>query len=251
VELDPLKEGAYYDLFGAYEILRNFSEAERIVNLGLSKIPEPGDLFRLEKAKIAFERGDAKACRRLLQSVSKDYQGNYWLVRLAVIERNYPEALTLFNSLSKDELDADMVVAQALILRKQGDAAKAQAVLLTERERLQNQKLGEAGDAQKLSFLALVDVALSRKSDALHESQQALDKLPISRDAVLGAGIATRQAKVYVLIGDRGRAIERLSEVAKIPGGPSVGDLLDPIWDDLHDDVRFERIVASVKAASK
>jgi len=123
--------------------------------------------------------------------------------------------------------------------------------LLAERERLQNEKLGEAGDAQKLSFLALLDAALGRKQDALHESQEAVDKLPISRDAVDGPIIATRQAAVYTLIGDPGHALERLLELAQIPAGPNVGDLLDPRWDDLRGDPRFEKIVAAVKAASK
>jgi len=251
VELDPLKENAYYNLFGTYEMVRNYSEAERVIDLGLSKIPEAGNLFRLERAKIALYKGETKACRALLHSVSKDYQGTYWLARAALIDRNYAEALTLLNSLSNDELDADTVVSQALVLRKQGDAAKAEAILLEERERLQNQRLGEAGEAQRLSFLALLDAALGRKGDALRESQEAVDKLSVSRDAVDGPPIATRQAAVYMLISDRNRAVERLSEVAQIPGGPNIGDLLDPRWDELRSDPRFQKIVAVVRTASK
>jgi tetratricopeptide (TPR) repeat protein len=171
------------------------------------------------------------------------------LAHLALMERNYAEALPLLASIPTHERDADVVVDEALALRNQGDAAKAQAILSAEHERLQNQKLGEAGDAQKLSFLALLDAALGRKQDALRESQEAVDKLPISRDAVDGPPIATRQAEVYTLIGDRNRAIELLSHVAKIPAGPSVGDLLNPLWDDLRSDPRFEKIVAGVKAA--
>ena len=251
LELDPLKEGNYYDLIGTYKMLRNYSEAESVVGLGLSKIPEAGNLFRVERAKIALDKGDTKACRALLQSVSKDYQSLYLLARVALIERNYGEALTLLTSLPKPEVDADGVVDEAVCLRRQGGAAKAQAILLAERERLQNQKLGEAGDAQKLSFLALLDAALGRKQEALRESQQAVDKLPISRDAVEGPVIATRNAEVYTLVGDRNRAIERLSEVARLPNGPSVGDLLHPLWDDLRGDPSFEKIVATVKAATK
>jgi TolB-like protein/Tfp pilus assembly protein PilF len=251
LELDPLKEGNYYDLIGTYKMLHNYSEAERVVGLGLSKIPEAGNLFRLERAKIAFSRGDTKACRMFLQSVSKDYRGNYWLARVALVERDFANALTLLGNISKDERDADIVVVEAMILRRQGDAAKAQAILVAERERLQNQKMGEAGDAQKLSFLALLDAALGRKQEALLESQQAIDKLPISRDAVDGPVIATRDAEVSTLVGDRNRAIEKLSEMAKISNGPSIGDLLDPIWDDIRGDSRFEKIVAAVKTASK
>lgn len=248
IELDPLKEAVYYDLIITYKMLRNYTAADRYIDLGLSKIPEAGNLFRNERAGLALDKGDTKAARALLQTVAQDYQGPYPLARIALIERNYAEALMLLAKLPKDEVDTDVVVTEAVALRKQGDSAKAQAILLAEREHLQNQQLGEAGDAQKLSFLALLDAALGRKEEALRQSQQAVDKLPILLDAVDGPSISTRQAEVYTLIGDWDRAIERLSEVAKVPAGPSVGDLLHPLWDDVRDDPRFEKIVVFLKS---
>ena len=42
-------------------------------------------------------------------------------------------------------------------------------------------------------------------------------------------------------------ALEQLEAVTKIPGGPSYGELrLDPMWDPLRGDPRFEKIVASL-----
>ena len=44
-------------------------------------------------------------------------------------------------------------------------------------------------------------------------------------------------------------ALEQLEAVTKIPGGPSYGELrLDPMWDPLRGDPRFEKIVASLSA---
>jgi hypothetical protein len=60
---------------------------------------------------------------------------------------------------------------------------------------------------------------------------------------------------VYAWTGERDRALEQLGKVATIPtslGGPTYGDLLlNPCWDDLRDDKRFDKIVAAAKAASK
>ena len=42
-------------------------------------------------------------------------------------------------------------------------------------------------------------------------------------------------------------AIEQLEIIAKIPAGPSYGELrFDPTWDSLRGDPRFEKIVASL-----
>ena len=47
-------------------------------------------------------------------------------------------------------------------------------------------------------------------------------------------------------------AAGRLEIVAKIPAGPSYGDLrFNPCWDDLRGDKRFDKIVAAAKAASR
>jgi hypothetical protein len=47
--------------------------------------------------------------------------------------------------------------------------------------------------------------------------------------------------------GERELALEHLEVVARIPGGPSYGDLrLNPMWDPLRGDPRFEKIVASL-----
>ena len=45
--------------------------------------------------------------------------------------------------------------------------------------------------------------------------------------------------------GESDLAFGQLDELTRIPGGPSYGDLrLNPIWDTLRDDPRFEKIVA-------
>jgi len=60
-------------------------------------------------------------------------------------------------------------------------------------------------------------------------------------------------ALVYPWIGERDRALEQLDKVATLPGyGPTYGDLLlNPCWDDLRGDPRFDKIVAAAKAAMK
>ena len=47
-------------------------------------------------------------------------------------------------------------------------------------------------------------------------------------------------------------AFEQLEIVAKIPAGPTYGDLrFNPCWDSLCGDQRFDKIVAAAKATSR
>jgi hypothetical protein len=59
--------------------------------------------------------------------------------------------------------------------------------------------------------------------------------------------LITNLADIYALTGEKDLALERLARVSNLPFGPSYGDLrLDPDWDSLRGDPRFEKIVASL-----
>jgi hypothetical protein len=69
--------------------------------------------------------------------------------------------------------------------------------------------------------------------------------LPPSVDAVAGPMCEIRLAQVLAMTGDRDGAFEKLSKLVKLPFSLTHGDLkLNPMWDDLRDDPRFDRILA-------
>jgi hypothetical protein len=85
------------------------------------------------------------------------------------------------------------------------------------------------------------------KQDAVREAQRAVELTPVAKNAVDGAGVLYFSAAIYAWSGERGLAIGQLETLAKIPAGASYGDLrLDPSWDPLRGDPRFEKIVASL-----
>ena len=52
---------------------------------------------------------------------------------------------------------------------------------------------------------------------------------------------------IYAWTGEREVAFEQLEAIAGTPGGPGYGGLrLDPMWDPLRGNPRFEKIVASL-----
>ena len=71
--------------------------------------------------------------------------------------------------------------------------------------------------------------------------------MPIAKDSTDGPQVAFNLALIYAWTGERDLAIEQLETVSKIQNGPTYGVLrLDPLWDSLRGDPRFEKIVASL-----
>jgi hypothetical protein len=70
--------------------------------------------------------------------------------------------------------------------------------------------------------------------------------LPPSVDAVGGAMCEMNLVAVLVMTGDRDAIFDKLSKLVKLPFGfINYGDLkLNPVWDDIRDDPRFDRILA-------
>ena len=112
---------------------------------------------------------------------------------------------------------------------------------------------GDKPTVDRTADLAKLDAGLGRKEEAISEALRAVELLPITKDALNGPTWVANLALVYAWTGERDRALEQLEKVATLPGyAPTYGDLLlNPCWDDLRGDKRFDKIVAAAKAASR
>jgi serine/threonine-protein kinase len=97
--------------------------------------------------------------------------------------------------------------------------------------------------------LALALAFLGEKDPALAEADRALALLPVSKDSFHGPDILEVASHVYVLTGEKDRAFRALTELANRPSPISAALLkLNPIWDPVRDDPRFEEIVNKLSA---
>jgi hypothetical protein len=100
----------------------------------------------------------------------------------------------------------------------------------------------------EIAKAARLDAGLGRKEEAISEARRAVELRPITQDSMFGPDYVRTLALVYAWTGEPALAIEQLEIIAKIPAGPSYGELrFDPTWDSLRGDPRFEKIVASLK----
>jgi tetratricopeptide (TPR) repeat protein len=101
--------------------------------------------------------------------------------------------------------------------------------------------------------LALTNMGLGDKAAALALSERAAAAIPIEKDAVDGPSPIEILARVSAQVGEPDRAIAALQKLLSIPYAGAVGVplspallRLDPMFDPLGKDPRFEKIVASL-----
>ena len=128
----------------------------------------------------------------------------------------------------------------------------ARAAFTKVRTKLEEELRIHPDNMDLLSDLGLIDAALGRKEEALSEGRRAMELVAIAPEAIKGPYTNEGFTRMWFAIicawaGERELALEQLEVLAKIPGGPSYGRLrLDPVWDPLRGDPRFEKIVASL-----
>jgi hypothetical protein len=156
----------------------------------------------------------------------------------------------LFGLRIGDTAQFSRAYAEGLLARMKGDDNGASAgfnAARTEQEKVARTQPDDFTQSPELCFLGLIDAALGRKQEALIEGRRAVELLPVTKNALDGTDILYCYAAICAQLGERDLAIEQLKTLAQIPAGAHYGELrLDPFWDPLRGDPRFEKIVASL-----
>ena len=142
-----------------------------------------------------------------------------------------------------------LTVGARVLLPGSAAMSRQRAMRLLEREKNSSRSCAISPTTPAaLCALGVVDAALGNKDDAIREGERAVELIPVSKSAIEGPMLIQYLAVIYAWTGDKDRAIERLAEAAKLPGSHvSYGYLrLNPLWDPLRGDPRFEAIVASL-----
>jgi tetratricopeptide (TPR) repeat protein len=139
-----------------------------------------------------------------------------------------------------------------LAARTFGDEAKARAAFESARA-TEEKTVHEPPDyAPAWSRLGLIDAGLGRKAEAIREGRHACELLPLSRDSIDAPSYITSLAVIYAWTGEKDLAFEQLAISAQTTGGLNYGELkLNPQWDSLRGDPRFDKILASLAPASR
>src|SRR5437870_5735774 len=265
MELDPRNVRILTHAAATYGDMRDYGQAkaifDRIIALEPKKI-----VYRLWRALwIAFERADLRPVQGVITdnpALLRTDDGP-WCFAMALWARDPVAADRALAAITENTFGARMgftrAYAAGLVARMKGDDDGAHAAFNAARTEQEKVVRAQPGDywteSPELCLLGLIDAALGRKQEALSEGRRAVELLPITKNALDGPAILYFYAVICAEVGERDLAIEQLKTLAKIPAGAHYGELrLDPFWDPLRGDPRFEEIVASLapkEAASK
>ena len=99
-------------------------------------------------------------------------------------------------------------------------------------------------EPQLHSYLGAALAALGHTGAALQSGRQAVQLRPVWLDAFTGPTMIWNLATIHLLLGEYEDAIDQLTVLAETPSRLELPPLsLDPTWDPLRDDPRFQRML--------
>src|SRR5438552_2675413 len=256
MELDPRNVKILTSAATTYRLLREYNQGREVFDRVVAL--EPNNIgHRLVRARIDVkERANTRAVHAVLEKILADNPESASLrFDLALYERDSvaaDHALAALGALGEDTFGAgrggmqfSRAYLQGSLARMKGDAAAAHAAFTVARAQQEEAVRAQPDYGPPLGVLGLIDAALGRKEEALLEGRRAVELAPMAKDSLDGVDVLYVYAVICAWTGERDLAVEQLETLAKLPAGPSYGDIrLSPNWDPLRGDPRFEKMVA-------
>jgi TolB-like protein/Flp pilus assembly protein TadD len=252
--LDPKNPNTLINLVFNYVALRNFETADKTVDRVIAVAPQSSQACGLKGYLAVVWRGDLSIAEKQFSSIptETDTTGLMTWARswLLMLQRKWPEALAVVQKFPGEILTTNTTAPlpkaflEGMIYSLQGDKQRSQTEFESARvvsERL----LREApDDAARHSQHGLILAGLGQKEAAIAEGKRAVELLPESQDAMDGPQATAALAQIYAWTGESDEAFRLLDHLLSVPNGVATTMLkLDPVWDSLRQDPRFQALI--------
>jgi TolB-like protein/Flp pilus assembly protein TadD len=252
--LDPKNANTLTNLALNYTALRNFEAADKTIDRAIAIAPQSFEMASLKGYLAILWRGDLSTAEKEYSSIPGDSDPTgvmAWLRSGVLIwERKFPEALAV---LQKFPVETFTTVTTApmpksflegVIYSLQGDEQRAQTEFEHAREVSEQLLRAAPEDAGRHAQHGLILAGLGRKEEAIAEGKRAVELLPESQDAFDGPRCTVCLAQIYALTGEADEAFRLIDHLLNVPNGLTIPVLkLDPIWDPLRKDPRFQALI--------
>jgi len=246
----------------SYILRRRFSEGLRKLDQVLDIAPDDVDTVA-EKAAIAQAEGDLPRAAALLAPLrpgADDATALETQAYQAILERRLAQIIPrLTEILAKPDpalgyVNGELRFWLGWAQEVAGDHAAAHESWRQARSQLEPFLKEQPQNYILISDLALTNMGLGDKTAAFALTEKALAAITIEKDAVDGPIPIEILARVAAGMGEPDRAIAALQKLISVPyESPTASGLpltpallrLDPMFDSLHNDARFQKLAAS------
>jgi TolB-like protein/Flp pilus assembly protein TadD len=257
--LDPKNASMLINLASSYMAVRNFEAADKTLDRAIAVAPKSFSTLALKAYLAAAWTGDLSVAEKQFSSFPADIDpgglvtwARYWML---LWQRKFPEALAVVQKFPDETLIAyttapvPKAFLEGSIHFLEGDKPRAQIEF--EQARVVSEKLLREApeDPARHAQHGLILAALGQKAEAIAEGKRAVELLPESRDAFDGPQFTASLAQIYAWTGETDEAFRLLDHLLSIPNGIAVSILkLDPAWDRLRKDPRFQALIEKYAA---
>jgi len=257
IELDPQNRGVLQQLANNYLCLRHYADAERVLDRAIALDPKDSAMLALRAATELDWHADTHPLLSTMEAIvaedSREGQNiaQNWIYG-SLCERDFEGARRALAALPSagchdDTIPFPRAWCEGVVAQMRGDTRAARAAFTGARTEAAKLVTQQPDYAEALCVLGMADATLGHKEDAIREGRRAVELLPVTKDAIIGARLVRNLSLIYAWTDEKDLALKQLAVATNIPGYLSYGELrLHPYWDPLRGDPRFEKIVASL-----
>jgi TolB-like protein/Tfp pilus assembly protein PilF len=248
--LSPKDAWVLQNLADNYYANKNFEAAEKIFDRAIEAAPQSLGP-RAEKANLAVAwKGDLSVMEKELTQmpagVDPDGLVTFSRVQLLLLQRKFPDAIALVKQSPQDvfHYDKPREFFEGAIYTFLNDKEKAVSAFKRARPIAEKALREGPNDASRHVVLGMILAGLGEKELAISEGKRAVELLPESEDALDGPKTTVALAQIYTWTGETDQALQILERSLSTPNGITIPFLrLDPMWDPLRSDPRFQALI--------
>jgi tetratricopeptide (TPR) repeat protein len=248
--IDPRSAVISRRLGYALMVLRRYPEAKIAFDRGLTLAPGNYGLHQ-NAALLALGQGDVETVRRIGDdpgtAVDRDqllaYLAQYEELGWALDRAQQDRVLQLGPELFDND-NAAWGLVRAHLYHLRGDRVKSRAWADTARIAAEAQVREAPEDGQRAVIHGVALAYMGRFPEAIREGKRGLELLPPTKDVYFGPYIQHQLVRVYLLAGERERALDLLEPLLEMPYTLTPAWLrIDPMFEPVRSHPRFRRLV--------